>query len=81
MSPDLEVTALCLIDNTAVSADCASCYGAAVRCIFVNCFAACESDVGSQDCDNCQTVFGCDTLLTNCTGDLAGACDVPRGGV
>jgi len=74
--PDSELAPLCLVDVTAVSADCASCYGAALRCIFQNCFAACESDPESQECDDCQTAFGCDTLLTNCTGDLPSACDV-----
>jgi hypothetical protein len=28
----------------------------------------------SQACDDCQTEYGCDTLLANCTGDFASAC-------
>jgi hypothetical protein len=74
--PHAVVTPLCLIDRTAVSAQCASCYGATVHCIFVNCFEACASGAGSQGCEDCQTDFGCDIVLDECTGDLASACDV-----
>ena len=34
-------TAPCLVENTGVSADCASCYGAVVICIFDNCLHVC----------------------------------------
>jgi len=71
---DPGATAPCLVENTGVSADCASCYGAAVVCIFENCVYAC-AEPNSQACDDCQAEYGCDTLLADCTGDLASACD------
>jgi hypothetical protein len=70
--------ARCLVENTGVSADCASCYGATIRCIFVNCGADCGTAPHSQACDDCQAFYGCDTLHANRTSDLANAC--PLGG-
>jgi hypothetical protein len=72
---DLGATAPCLVENTSVSADCASCYGAVVICIFENCVHVCAPERNSQACDDCQAEYGCDTLLADCTGDLAGECD------
>jgi hypothetical protein len=72
---DPGATAPCLVENTGVSADCASCYGALVNCIFENCVHVCGPEPNSQACDDCQAEYGCDTLLADCTGDLASACD------
>jgi hypothetical protein len=65
----------CLVENTGVSAYCASCYGAAIHCIFQSCLPVCAPASDSRACDDCQAEYGCDTLLANCIGDLASACD------
>jgi hypothetical protein len=72
---DPGATAPCLVENTGVSADCASCYGAAVICIFDHCLHVCAPVQDSQACEDCQAEYGCDTLLTDCSGDFASACD------
>jgi len=65
-----ENTALCLIANTDVSADCAICYGGILGCMFWGeCTASCGTAPDSEECDNCLEWIGCD-----CTGDLASAC-------
>jgi hypothetical protein len=65
-----EDTALCLIANTGVSADCAVCQSAMVGCMFWGeCTASCGTAPNSEECDNCLEWIGCD-----CTGDLASAC-------
>jgi hypothetical protein len=72
---DPGATAPCLVENTGVSADCASCYGAVVMCIFDQCVHVCAPVQNSQACEGCQAEYGCDTLLTDCSGDFASACD------
>ena len=72
---DPGATAPCLVENTGVSADCASCYGPAVRCIVNSCSHVCGPTPDSQECDDCLVENGCHTLLASCTGDLASACD------
>ena len=75
---DPGATAPCLVENTGVSSDCASCYGPAVRCIVNSCSHVCGPTPDSQECDDCLVENGCHTLLASCTGDLASAC--PPGG-
>jgi len=65
----------CLVENTGVSADCASCYGTAARCIVENCFQVCPTAPDSQECEDCYVENGCIALLDECTGDLESACD------
>jgi len=72
---DPGATAPCLVENTGVSSDCASCYGPAVRCIVNSCSHVCGPTPDSQECDDCLVENGCHTLLASCTGDLASACD------
>ena len=69
------LVAPCLVENTGVSADCASCYGEAVRCIVENCFHVCPTAPDSQECEDCYVENGCIALLDECTGDLESACD------
>jgi hypothetical protein len=35
----------------------------------------CAPVQNSQACEDCQAEYGCDTLLTDCSGDFASACD------
>ena len=65
----------CLVENTGVSPDCASCYGTAVRCIVENCLHVCAPTPESQECEDCYVENGCIALLDECTGDLESACD------
>jgi len=69
------LVAPCLVENTGASADCASCYGTAVRCIGENCFHVCPTAPDSQECEDCYVENGCIALLDECTGDLESACD------
>lgn len=63
-------TALCLIGNTDVSADCVICYAG---CMFGSeCTAPCRTAPHSEECANCLAFIGCD-----CLGDLASACAIP----
>jgi hypothetical protein len=72
--PSACCVAECLVEETGVSAGCATCYGEALRCILDNCAAVCDAALDSQACKECGAENGCDTLLVNCTGDLANAC-------
>jgi hypothetical protein len=67
-------TASCVIENTGVSVECASCYGAAARCVIDICAEVCAPGPDSQACKDCQAESGCFTLLANCTGDFESAC-------
>jgi len=69
------LVAPCLVENTGASADCASCYGTAVRGIGENCFHVCPTAPDSQECEDCYVENGCIALLDECTGDLESACD------
>jgi hypothetical protein len=73
-SGDPAATAQCLVDDTGVSAECASCYGAVTGCILVNCIGECALNPDSQECEDCQVANGCDVLQADCTGDLETAC-------
>ncbi len=79
-SGDPTGTSECLVTETGVSADCASCYGAVTGCILVNCIAQCATEPDSQACEDCQVENGCDTLQADCTGDLQSACTGGGGG-
>jgi hypothetical protein len=73
--PSACCVAECLVEETGVSAGCATCYGESLRCIFDNCAAVCDAALDSERCkEGCGAENGCDTLLVNCTGDLANAC-------
>jgi hypothetical protein len=73
-SGDPVETAACLVEDTGVSAACASCYGASVGCILVNCIGECGVAPDSQECADCQVENGCDVLQDDCTGDLETGC-------
>lgn len=64
-------TAACLVEDTGVSADCASCYGDTSGCILANCLGSgCATDANGEDCLACRAEF-CDDALNSCTGDLS----------
>jgi hypothetical protein len=66
----------CLVEDTGVSAECASCYGAVVRCIVEHCFHVCAPVQDPPACEECQVESGCDAVLNECTGDLGSDCGV-----
>ena len=72
-----ESTAACLVEDTGVSADCASCYGAVSGCIAANCLGSgCATEPNGDACLACRAEF-CDDDFNSCTGDLAGGCIDP----
>jgi hypothetical protein len=62
----------CIADaNTAMSLDCASCFGMNAACGAGPCLAKCAVDAGSQDCKDCMAT-NCDAPKNLCA---AGKCD------
>jgi hypothetical protein len=67
-------TADCLVRDTGVSQDCATCYGNVTQCIFDSCLADCATDPDSEECLQCRA-DNCDTAFNSCTGDLMAGCE------
>lgn len=58
----------CVVAESGLSADCASCYVAIVECSRENCLVECASDPDSDDCFTCQVANDCRAEFDTCSG-------------
>merc|ERR1711964_102598 len=57
----------CIVSETELSRECASCFGEAVACGFTKCLLDCRSDSLDPACVTCIEE-GCDPTTLKCTG-------------
>lgn len=58
----------CIVDELAMSNECASCYADFVNCTIKNCVGACLDDPNSDGCHECQETKGCRGTFNTCSG-------------
>jgi len=58
----------CIVMDTSMSNDCASCYAGVVACATKNCLNECITDPTSADCTACQVEKGCRSTFDDCSG-------------
>jgi hypothetical protein len=58
----------CIVEDTDISAECATCYAGSVQCASENCLAECAADPTSDDCNQCQIDAGCRSDFNDCSG-------------
>jgi hypothetical protein len=58
----------CIVDETSMTAECATCYAGAVACATMNCLGACIEDTESVGCKTCQVEKGCRDEFNTCSG-------------
>jgi len=63
---DSKATKSCLVESTAVSEGCATCYGDVVGCMFTQCDTVCSSE--SPECVDCLNTNNCTSEFKTCSG-------------
>lgn len=58
----------CIVEETSMTADCATCYAGAVACATKNCLAQCIDDTEAEECKQCQVEKGCREEFNTCSG-------------
>jgi hypothetical protein len=58
----------CIVEDTDISSECATCYAGSVQCASENCLAECAADPTSDDCNQCQIDAGCRSEFNDCSG-------------
>jgi hypothetical protein len=58
----------CIVEDTDISTECATCYAGSVQCASENCLADCAADPTSDDCNQCQIDAGCRSDFNDCSG-------------
>jgi hypothetical protein len=58
----------CLLEELAMSSECAQCYVDTVACTVMKCLAECVSDPEADACKLCQVEKGCRAAFNECSG-------------
>jgi hypothetical protein len=58
----------CIVEETSMTPDCATCYAGAVACATENCLSACIEDTEAEKCKLCQVEKGCREEFNTCSG-------------
>ena len=58
----------CIVEDTSISSECASCYAGSVECASENCLADCAANPASDECTQCQIDAGCRSDFNDCSG-------------
>ena len=58
----------CIVMDTSMSSECASCYAGAVACATKNCLNECIADPTAAECTACQVEKGCRSTFDECSG-------------
>ncbi|HEX2876193.1 MAG TPA: hypothetical protein VHP33_33305 [Polyangiaceae bacterium] len=58
----------CILEELAMSSECAKCYADTVACTVMKCLAECVSDPEAEACKLCQVEKGCRDAFNECSG-------------
>jgi hypothetical protein len=58
----------CIVMDTSMTNECASCYAGVVACATKNCLNECITDPTSAECTACQVEKGCRSTFDECSG-------------
>jgi hypothetical protein len=58
----------CLLEELAMSSECAQCYVDTVACTVMNCLAECVNNPEADECKVCQVEKGCRDAFNECSG-------------
>jgi hypothetical protein len=58
----------CIVADTSMTPECATCYAGAVACATEKCLGRCIADPEADDCKLCQVEEGCRAAFNDCSG-------------